>query len=530
MMRPNALPFATQVDESGKIAIAPRYLETTLALLAMEANRYKRGGLLKGKSTDRLLFATMFYWPFWLLTRSDTKRQIVLDALGVMDSKIDILRSIEVGNVGKQLASLSPARVSATDFGNVLRCFTETPTELDDATTLDLEGFIPSQSLLDDLVDYFNLPTESLAANADTALSTRISRESAEGIIKMIIGLRAHALSDIQVFKNIASILYGTTSAWIDAIERQEILVSEKFGEEKEKIFPDVDDKLKRYQSLLDDEKRTIEMRLSPLISNLQAEVSKWMREEERWKRMGRGHEKARDSARKAKESAEKQLEATLAERDQGMEKAKAKYGESMQKQTDRIQTLDDKRDAQIKEFEAVKKEIADQSSGAEEAINELIEARDDFMNTLDQMDRTLPDGICSRAGFEPNIVYMPFWAGYYESGKGGRFIFLPPSRIKESRNTRDKIRGVFGGMKLPIEARTKDFEQMLFKRLQSRVAADASFRDEIKEKGSSNNCLSKSDVRAMADEGLKSLQEKGWIDGEQAKRTEILFEDYKEQ
>ena len=505
------LPWLTEMGEAEASLRVSKELEIALVLIATEQERRKGVGLLRTKGPEQIVFVSKLLWPLYLLKWTGTSNCVVFDGVGLFEHNFDYDTVPECEEFEKQLACDTSADITAQNYVDLLRTHSEAFKDFTDSTPFSFPGCLSQDDVLRDLIAYFEMIADT-DLSLDASLPLRIAPELARSHVETLSTVRERGLGDIQHLEMVAKALTLSESQYVNHIENRQVNITERFRQQIDEKRPGIDLKAKKYTQLMQEEVASIEMRFSPLISNLQAEVPRWEREEGRWKRMGRGYERSRDSARRAKDKAKRQLSDAIKERDGGVERATEYYTELIEQAWEPIESLERDRDAQIGDLDAEKEEINKLASHIREALSGLMQRKQCFVDSLDATAVNLPRILDSESDSDPIFIYIPFWTAQFESAAGERFFILPPSVIHRSKGMKDRLLRMLSGPTLPIEPRTERFDKRLKKRLQQSLHSDQSLAQEVKEKGVRNDILRESTTRNDFENGLQLLRDSRWI------------------
>jgi len=520
------LPWLIEVDETEAGVAVPKELEIALVLIAIEQERGKGGGLFGRKGLEQIVFVSKLLWPLYFLKWPETRNYVLFDGLGLFEHNFNYDTMPECEEFEKQLARGTTSDITPQDFVELLKTHSEAFADFSDLMPYSLLGCLNQGDVLRDLIPYFEMATDT-DLSLDTSLSVRVVPEFVRSHVETLIMVRESSFRDIQRLEKIVKVLTESEFQWVNHIENLQVKVAEQFRQQIDETRPRIEQKVKNYTQLMQEEIASIEMRFSPLISNLQAEVPRWEREEGRWKRMGGGYEKSRDSARRAKDKAKRQLSDAIRERDGGIDKAKEYYTELIEQEWESIHLLERERDSQISDLNATKGEISKLTSHIREALTELIQRKESFVRSLNATGMSLPHTLSPESNGNPIFVYMPFWIAQFESTAEARFFVLPPSLIKKSRGMKDKLVSMFAGPALPIEPRTERFDKILKKRLQQSLYSDQSLAQETKEKGIRGDVFRQSTTRNDLERGLQLLRDTGWVTEKLLRQTTASLESW---
>ncbi len=113
-------------------------------------------------------------------------------------------------------------------------------------------------------------------------------------------------------------------------------------------------------------------------------------------------------------------------------------------------------------------------------------------------------------------IVWLPTWVATFQSPRGARHIVFPPLKVRTTKGVTGTIKRLFGGMVLPFEPRTVQFDRQFRPTVEQALASDPWLSSVTRELTRAADLLGAGDVLVRLEEGLTELTRNGWISQKQ--------------
>lgn len=504
------LPFAMKLRENGQETAISDGMETGLILSLVESRREKGGGFLRKKDAENVSYVSKLYWPLFLIRRADKNKHVVFDMLGIFDQTFEYKTVPDISSIIADLQSNAPSHAQSEEYIALLKSYENSLKDFAGSVQTTLTGCFAHEDLLKDLMNYLHSIDDITELQDTSVIPPHLSVEQVEKNIDLMLDLKKKSLEDIESFHKIGNTVSSVSTEWsIHLTEKQSETIA-YFNRKIEEIRPEVESKVAEYRSRMNAEIQSVELRFSPLISNLQAEVARWKREEDMYKRLGETHARQRDSVRKAKKESENQLHRTEREYHNEVETTKRHYLGLIESELDRIRSLEKRRDSAVKELQKEKDEIKKRTEKVRERIEKLIQRKNGFIGAIDEVGCELSDDTLLDS--EKSFLYLPVYVAQFQTDSKTRHYVCPPMVIREEKKTADKLKGFFGGVTLPVEPRTKRFDKIFKNRIEKSIAEDTTLQREISEKCVQCNILVQSGTKEKYLNALKELKASGWI------------------
>ncbi len=109
-------------------------------------------------------------------------------------------------------------------------------------------------------------------------------------------------------------------------------------------------------------------------------------------------------------------------------------------------------------------------------------------------------------------VVWLPLWMASLRSPRGVRQLVFPPMQVKSGIGLGGSLKRLLGGIVLPLEARTAQFDKVLRPTIEESIVRDPWLAGATQELTRAADVLVDPDVLVRLQEGLGELLREGWI------------------
>jgi hypothetical protein len=95
----------------------------------------------------------------------------------------------------------------------------------------------------------------------------------------------------------------------------------------------------------------------------------------------------------------------------------------------------------------------------------------------------------------------------------------------KRGRGLVDSMRATFGGIVLPLEPKTKQFEQVFKTGIEEALRTDHMFVEDVTRAGAEANAFGRPDLLNVLHYGLEEMKRQGWITEKHVKTLQERFQ-----
>ena len=477
-------------------------IEMTYATILADLEKHRaKAGLLR-KQEETMSFVSMINWPIITVPWREG-RHLVFDGMTVWSHVFEDRRVASTEAFAKALNACKNFKdliAFEASHGAFYRDFAS-------VERLPVMGLFIHEEFMKDLLEHIGLAKASEGRGASFLEPRLPSSEAANAVKKisdMILAGRK-MLADLEQTKGILKAAVDRFRKEIDgAIDE----TKKHFNVKIEAIKPDVTQKVAQLERKRDETWASMQ----PRLLSLQGEVKRLESEESHW----HTESKRKDTAPEATAMAKERLH--MARRD--MKKAKddaEKYQEEMastrsdfdkqvQAQWERIRSLERERDARVTALVNDQSSMTQKASQIHNNMEELKRRKEDEITWIEAQGVPIPPQLTSE------VIYMPLMVCSLQGDKGVRYMVYPPMIAKSGKGVLGGIQSMFGGLVLPLEPKTKEFDETFRGGIEKALVEDRSLATYIGSVSMSSNILHMKELPDMLMRGLAEMKNQGWI------------------
>ena len=113
-------------------------------------------------------------------------------------------------------------------------------------------------------------------------------------------------------------------------------------------------------------------------------------------------------------------------------------------------------------------------------------------------------------------VVWFPLWMATLRSSRGVRQLVFPPMQVRKELGIGGALKRLFGGIVLPLEPRTAQFDKLLRPTMEDAIARDPWLASATQELTRAADVLVDPDLFERLQLGLADLRREGWISKKQ--------------
>ena len=114
-------------------------------------------------------------------------------------------------------------------------------------------------------------------------------------------------------------------------------------------------------------------------------------------------------------------------------------------------------------------------------------------------------------------VIWFPLWTATLRGPRGVRQLVFPPMQVRTGTGLVDALKSLFGGVVLPLEPKTAQFDKVLRTTMEESLQKDPWLSVATQELSRAADVLADPDLLPRLDEGLTELRTAGWITAKQA-------------
>ncbi len=123
-------------------------------------------------------------------------------------------------------------------------------------------------------------------------------------------------------------------------------------------------------------------------------------------------------------------------------------------------------------------------------------------------------------------VVWLPLWMATLRSPKGVRQVAFPPMQVRGGVGLGGTLKRLLGGIVLPLEPRTAQFDKVLRPTMEEAVARDPWLSAATQELTRAADVLVDPDLLVRLQEGLSDLRSQGWVSKKQEEEYFRVYSD----
>ena len=541
MPRNLILPYVIE-DSERKRTFSWRMEAATILCLA-EAER-KKPKILRRTPEDISYISKMLY-PLWAFPWDEIC--LIIDGLGLSYHKVahKILPDIK-----EFTEDLKRSTVSRGQYRSVLDKHRKTFREFPSTIEISLNAIIGDKEALADL---FSFITHGLHVEEDS------SKRATNSLIPPRIGMEEASEKAGGLIKEWRSLLSD-----IRALRYAEETLDKEMKRHEEKALEEVEELLRTYERRISEQGLLVEKRVREIMRKRETMVKGTVRDYEkrlkaaskereklelatrRLEQVLKGYEKRREALRGKKprrdtyywdskiafyrerireqswrvRAASGMAEKIRREGEETLEKIREDHQRMINKETEKIEVLKSSRELEVSKRRGEVEELQRSASNIKAQIGRLIQEKEQSAAML--RDMTVSCGLN-----EITLVSIPLYMVRYVSMDRDRIEVYPPVVAESYDGIIRRIQRAIwtfsleSRIRLLIRSRSKVFDDKLFKNLEKHLQRDKHLKDEMDDIGKSNNLLMIPGFRDAIINGLRELEEEGWINADE--KNEIL-------
>jgi len=491
------LPFAVIEREGGAAEEFPFEMTLATVLADVEKEREKAGMLRRRE--EALEFASVLYWPLVVAPWREN-RHLVFDGMGVWSY---VFPQGQIPDARAFAAAVDAAK----DYKSLLGLLTERAAHFDAFAATENQPimglFIHEEFMRDVLAHVALAKPRSLRGNV---LAPRLSPDHARTSVERMRGIVNAMAKDLDLLAAAANALERAQDRARKDVAAVRDATIAAHGKRIDGVRPDVNAQVAR----LEREREERWGAMQPKLLDLQAHARKVEADLAAWEFESRRRDDlaAAAAAREKRDAARYELDrarSEIARYQEEMAQTRGNYDRQVQAQWDRIREIERERDAEVTRL-----------NQEEQALVALVGKLSLGIGTLT---KNLQDGIrfLESQGVQATVqglttVRLPIIVASFVSDRGRRMVVYPPMVAKVGKGVLGGLKATFGGAVLPLEPKTKQFEDLFKGGIERALGEDASLAAYVASLGNASNLLHLGNLREMLGRGLREMKAQGWI------------------
>lgn len=517
------LPFAVAEEtdeESGQTVYKnlPEHITFATILIDTEGERKRSSILSRGE--ERISAISKVYYPIALIPWMH-ERDLVMDPMGIWDHSFDYHRVVNTEIIMNELNAMK----DIADMKNALRRCATAIKNISGVTKVEIPAMFYHEEFMKDLLAHMHLVQE--AGERKGFLKPKLDRDSLERSVQKMHDLLERVEEDLGNLSRLNAFVHEKGILWNETLDAKIEATSEEYKQKIDELRPRVERKVKELEKKKNEESDALQKRIRDLETGLAGVTTKLERHEQNYMKFKGYQEKRVDAERERMMLNEaKREQRTIKSRIRDMEKkireTEKQYKTLISREWDRLNRLSNERDDKLNVLKTEKEAVNDALANLLSLINGLIE---DKQNDIEELES---QGVLTPTFTKADYVYLPIYVSILEMKDKKRVLITPPMVAKKGKKMIEGIKSAFGGIVLPLEPKTKQFEKTFKAGLERGLTGDGIFAEALINAAKEVNILERDDIGSLVNYGLDTLLKESWIRAKHhtqiKERFEVLF------
>ena len=477
-------------------------VEMTYAAILADAEKHRaKAGLIR-KQEEVMTFVSTLHWPIIIVPWREG-RHLVFDGMAVWSHVFENRRMASTENFMKSVGACKNFK----DFISLETSHSAYFRDFAEVDRLPVMGLFIHEEFMKDLLEHIGLAKAREVLHS-SFIEPRMPSMEAENAVKRIKDMIAFGRKELEGLAGAKENLKAAVDKYRKEIDDLIDETKRKYQGKIDAIKPEVTSKVAELEKKRDE----TWVNMQPRAVTLQGEVRKMESEEDHWRRESKRKDIAPDAATSAKErmhAARRDLEKARAESQQyqdEMARVRDNYDKQVQSQWERIRSLERERDSQVTTLINDQAGMTQKASQIFHNMEELKRRKEEEIAFVESQGVPVPPHLSSE------IVYMPLMMCYLQGERGSRYLVYPPMIAKTGKGVIGGIQSMFGGLVLPLEPKTKEFDETFRAGIEKALMEDRSLATYVGSVSMSVNILHRRDLPEMLTRGFAEMKNQGWI------------------
>jgi len=514
------LPFAVAEeidDKTGQTVFKnlPEHITFTTILIDIEGERKKAGLIFKDE--EKIALVSQVYYPLAIIPWMH-ERDLVMDPMGIWNHAFDYHRIVNVEIIMNELNGVQEIK----DMKNALvRCVNATK-EIAGVTKVEIKGMFYHEEFMKDLLQHMHL----VQATGETKgfLRPKLDRDYLEMSVKAMHDLLEKNEEDIEKVSALSTFTHEKGTLWNETIDARIKTITDDYNQRIEILRPQVEEKVKDLERKKSAEDTVIHQKIEEREKELATVTTKVTGYEQNYQKF-KGYKDKRIEAERERTKLNETVreQRTIKSRIRDLEKkhreTSEQYKTLIAREWDKINKLTKERDDQISALKFEKDQVNNALADLLSILNSLIEHKHKDIEELENQ------GVLTPTFSRGDYVYLPLYVGVLEAKDKRRILVSPPMVAKKGKGVIGGLRSAFGGLVLPLEPKTEQFEKTFKSGIEEALLKDGIFAEAITRASQEVNLLGRQDTYNIVCNGLETLLKEGWIKDKHYTQLKERFE-----
>ena len=500
-------PFAVTetVDEKTQqraLVNLPEHMTIATILTDVEGERKHRSFL--SKSEEHVVFLAPIYYPIaivpWLYDRD-----LVMDPMGIWEHTFHYERVADPEILNNELNAVNDIEDMK---GAMARCRTAL-SRVSAKEGIPVKGLFIHEEFMGDLLSHMHLVER--AEERRGFLRPRMDRERLETTVNSLRDMIQRINGDLGKLNDLSGFIHQKVTVWEGTIDARIETVTKDYDTRIDTLRPEVEANVKDLEGRKEEEIRSLRGKIAELereVARVSTEVEKHALQYEKL----RSHPQKRVEAEReralldqAKQN-QKGVKQRVHDAESGITQADKQFKTLIAREWDRINSL-------VKEKTEWTNALAAEKQAMQNAAADLLAYINDLLGRKRaELEHVESQGVVTPPFSRSDFVYLPFYVALLDQNGKRRYLVFPPMVAKKSKGLVDSMKATFGGIVLPLEPKTKQFEQVFKTGIEEALRTDHLFVEEVNHAGGESNAFNRPDLLNVLFYGLEEMKRQGWI------------------
>ncbi len=521
------LPFAT--EESGRGKRFSGDMEVAALLCLAEAERKKKGGLLRG-AAETLTILSKLCFPLWVVPWEDGC--LLIDGTGTVSHNMVYSKPPDAEAFVEHLKRSGKVQEL---YRSALRSHSNTFSDFVSTTEIVVEGLVTDGELLSDVHAMLQEGKVETYRPA-SVIPPKISRENAMEIVTKVAEHHQTLQSEVKGLQYALDALDEETKMHVEKLSQEKGQIQERHNGKILEVKTEVKNRVEELEKERDEKLAKIAEACQVETEGKQEEKKKWEQELQKLEQDKSEYEKRKELRKRRKdEVGEARWDTRVKEVKNQITTVRAKVkalsdfidhtNKEAEKTTrtvrDSCQRLIDAEEQKVVDLESLRdSEVAKKEEEIADLQQETMDISDKVEKLIDHQRESasmLREAIMPWKADGPTLVQVAFYLAEYDTGKGRRIRVHPPVTARKHEGLVMKVRKTLKGYSLQskignlLKPRSKALEKLL-RGYEETVNRNTELQRSTSHMGATTNLLSSPDFKERLRQGMIEIEAEAWI------------------
>ncbi|HZY71063.1 MAG TPA: hypothetical protein VFF67_08835 [Thermoplasmata archaeon] len=498
------LGFAMISDESGTVRELPEPIVLATILTAVESDRRHLINRITGGSDEEVVAVASLFWPLLILRGRTAPEVAIFDGTGVWKRTFRYTLLPPLDTVRSLLTQSLPPAEELTRLRSLVPYFGHDP----GAEVLTVEGFLPvDPPLLFDVLAHSQFRSDPQSPHSGF-LPARHEVQWYHEIVERMQQWLDRFESDVAMLGTVRERVHAIVAAVSAQLDAEYLQLQQearaRVAEAIERADAEAAQVHANHRRALSEHMLVARNAMTTVAHGETAVTTSealGLRAAHR-----RTDTQAHTDRGKQAQAQVRQANRQIAEARRAMEFIHAQERADLERIAATVAALERQYAQALAERELFRDEFLATGGDVSEAIDGQIAARTTQKNLLAGYFLPLPSLAAIR------VVWFPLWMATLRGPRGIRQVVFPPMQVRSGKGIAGRLKQLFGGVVLPLEPRTAQFDRVLRATMEESLVQDPWLSTATQELTRASDVLADPDVLQRLQTGLRELGRAGWI------------------